>query len=217
MPDPASNSQRVAGAVLVAASVLSLAAVLHHPHGDGHGADLLSSLQHISGLNRAIHGTLIVTLLLLWLSLSEYSAVRLRALVRSALLSYSVGALAMIGAALTNGFVLSALVARATGADAAAQAEILQLLPLSWAINQTLAAFGLLLMSVGIALWSLDQWRRARLIAAIGLTVAGGLGLAYLAGLLRMDVPGMIAIVLGQGVWYLATGLGLWRRTLTPA
>lgn len=217
MPDASRNAQRVAGAVLIGASVLALAAVLHHPHGDGHGADLLGNLQHISGLNRAIHGAMIVTLLLLWLSLSEYSAVRPRALVRSAWLSYSVGALAMIGAALTNGFVLSALVARAAGADAATQADILQLLPLSWAINQTLAAFGLLLMSVGIALWSLDQWRHAaRAIANIGLAVAAGLGLAYLVGLLRLDIPGMIAIVLGQGLWYFATGLGLLRRTLNP-
>lgn len=218
MQEPTWNAQRLAGAVLIAASLLALAAVLHHPHGHGHGADLLGSLQHIRGLNQAIHGAMIVTLLLLWLSLTEYSAARPRALVRSAWLSYSVGALAMIGAALTNGFVLSALVARATAADAATQADILRLLPLSWAINQTLAAFGLLLMSVGIGLWSLDQWRHsARAIATVGLTVAGGLGLAYLVGPLRLDIPGMIAIVLGQGLWYFATGLGLLRRTLRSA
>lgn len=210
------NSQRVAGAVLVGASVLALAAVLHHPHGSGHSqTELMASLQHLDGLNRAIHGALIALSLVIWLSLSEYSVARPRALVRCAWLSYSVGVLAMIGAALTNGFVLSALVARAAGAEAAQQAEILQLLPLSWAINQTLAAFGLLLYSVAIALWSLDQWRQSlRAVAAIGLLVSLGLALAWLFGLLRLDVPGMIALVLGHGLWYAATGLSLLRSAV---
>lgn len=202
------TSERIAGLILISASVLLFVMVLHHPQAGGHGTtEWLGSLERVSSLSRAVHGALIVNVILIWLSLTEYSVSRPRALVRSAWLCFGLGALAMIGAALLNGFVLSALASQAIKSGATAQAEILHLLPLSWAMNQTLSAFGLLMSSVGMALWALDQWRAGvKLAGSLGVLAAGAILLAWLTGALRMDVTGMIALVLASSVWYCATG-----------
>lgn len=215
---PPSTSDLLAGVMLIIASVAALLSVLHHPHAEGHGTDWLANLQRIDSLSRAVHGAMIATIILIWLSLTQYCVSRARALVRSAWLCFGLGALAMIGAALLNGFVLSALASKA-GTSAAEQAEFVRLVPLSWAMNQTLSAFGLLMSSVGMALWALDQWRAGvELAGSLGLLAAGSILLAWLTGALRMDVTGMIALVLASSVWYGATGLIMIRgNTLKDA
>jgi hypothetical protein len=135
-------------------------------------------------------------------------------LVRAGLIAYIVGVLAMIGAAMMSGFVITqiaSLTPHATDPDRRISGHLLILCSV---LNQTFASLGVLLMSVGIVFWSLDLLRGprlARLVAMFGLLV-GLLPAATLAlGALHLSVPGMTQVVLLQSVWNIGIGLLLIR------
>jgi hypothetical protein len=214
-PNP--RALKIAGATLVAASALAVLAMSHHPtaHGDTANA-WVGEMARVGPLNRGVHAAMIGTVIALWLALDAWSQARGgRGAARVAARLYGLGALAMIGAALVNGFVLDHLAASALAAGPVAVEDAARLVPLTWALNQTLAGFGVFAMCGGIAAWSLDLWRvrgaLARLTAGYGaamsLLAAGGLAL----GLFGLDVAGMAAVVVAQSLCYVLIGAVMWR------
>ncbi len=113
-----------------------------------------------------------------------------------------------------SGFVITqvaSLTPHSTEADLQSSA---QLLILCRVLNQTFASLGVVLMSAGIVLWTIDLLRSrqlARLLGVFGLLI-GLLPAAALAfGTLRLDVPGMTQVVLLQSVWNIGVGVLLIR------
>lgn len=219
-----SRSGRFAGMTLIAANLLAAFAILHHPtsHGDT-PMHRVEDFARIESLNSLVHGGMIAMLLFTWLALGELSAQRGANLarIRNAGQLCAIGAGSMIGAALINGFISPSLaqIARDQGAGAVEAAT--SLLHLCWASNQTLAGFGLLLLSVGIATWSSNLLsgpsRFARIAGAYGLLIALGCSAAFLFGALQLDVTGMIIVVFAQAIWYILIGIGLLRGLFAPA
>lgn len=214
----ARGAARLAGAALVTAHALAIAAMLHHPtaHGDT-PAQVVDGFVRMQGLNTGVHAAMIAMLLVSWLALAEFSALRgaRRALVRSAGLLYAAGTAGMVGAGLTNGFIATRIAVAAHGGDARALAAAGDLLRLCWAANQTLAGFGLYALSAAIALWSLDLLRGGRGLArgtgSYGLAIAVVGGSGHALGVFELDVHGMAAVVAAHAVWYVLVGVLMWR------
>jgi hypothetical protein len=210
-------SQRPAGFVILAGSILSVFAMGHHPSVSGSGAAAMAELAREAALARLVHGSLIA-LMVAMISGFWVFAERLdlsSGVVRLATVSYLVGVGAMIGAALISGFVVSGLGAWYAGAEPAAIEAASHLMVFGHASNQALAKLGVTAMSAAILLWSVRLTRRTGANRAIGwLGVAIGLVPPVLlaADQLRLDVAGMGGVVIAQGVWNLAIGVQLIRR-----
>ena len=203
------SSQRNAAIILITVNVLSLFAMLHHPvaHGDSH-TGFMQSLISMAGLNQLVHGALIATTLITWLCLVEFSAHNFKkALVRNAILLYSLGSFAMVGAALTNGFVIIRLAEQLTQSSNELQAASPLLFQMTWAINQTLTAFAVIAMCAGIAAWSihlLSGTKHARILGIAGLVmVAVQIGMQWVHHG-NYDVHQMLIFVVWHAAWCIA-------------
>ena len=207
------------GALLIASGVLAPLIMIFHPTAQG--ADMaarLTRLTEISALSRHVHLAMIVCIIALWLSLAHlarrwqgngwvWAAVRL----------YTLGAAAMLGAALISGFLIGDYLQRVLPLIPLAEDALPSVL-LAFSANQVLAGFGTLGMSAGIVLWSAAMLRQpGRLAVPCGIygVIAGLLCLiGYAMGLISLDVPGMTFVVVAQSLWYCL--LGLWVVRTSP-
>jgi hypothetical protein len=212
-PAPNNVAARGAGILLIAATILEIAAIAHHPSvASPNIAQAIEQIARMSGLSGWVHGLLIGLLLAVLYVFTEFSWRRGIAfpLVRFGLIAYLIGVLAMICAAMMSGFVTTKIASLAPHATEADLQYSGLLLILCSVLNQTFANLGVVLMSVGIVLWSIDLLRSpklARLIGILGLLI-GLLPAAALAyGVLRLDVPGMTQVVLLQSIWNIGVGV----------
>lgn len=215
---PAAN--RVAGAVLVLASVASVFLMAHHPTVSGHGiADAMAETSAKARTAQVVHGGLIVTmgaLMFGFLEVCSRLGLHLRS-VRAALIAYFAGSGAMLGATLISGFLIPSVVARYEGQQGDALEPLRHLLILASLGNRTLANFGVAAMSAAILLWSLTIARRphrSRVLSALGLLVSTTPPAALLASAMRLDVHGMSIVVAAQSLWNIAMGAQVLRRKL---
>jgi hypothetical protein len=206
----------LAGTTLIVVGIIQVIAMLFHPHANGADAPVrLVSLAEISPLSMHVHLIMIVAIIASWLALSHGSrqwpspgwawlAERL----------YRTGASAMIGAALINGFAVgnyARWVLRAADADMNVAVNVATF---AFSLNQVLAGFGTLLMSLGVLAWSIGlrhgTGRLAKIASVYGVIAGAACCLVYASGLIRLDVQGMAMIVAAHAVWYVLAGLLLW-------
>lgn len=209
--------------ILLAASLLEVVGMLHHPsvktRDIGQAVDQIASFGMLSAV---VHATLITLMLLIAFGLLDFLVRRGldRPLIRAGALAYACGVLVMIGAGLVSGFIttgLAALLPHATQLDLQIN---LQLLLLCRVLNQSCANFGVVAMSAGIVLWSLDLCRDAGVERGVGVSgCAVGLvpALALMLGQIHLDVEGMTTVVMAQAAWYAAVALLMLRRPLETA
>ncbi len=129
-------------------------------------------------------------------------------------IGYGCGVLAMVGAALVSGFVVSGLTSLIPHETVIDLQIIRQLLVLCRVLNQTCANCAVVAMSVGIACWSLDLcgdsgWRRG--LGLFGCLVALVPGLALIFGQIHLDVHGMTEVVVVQATWNVAVAVLMLR------
>lgn len=212
------SSRRTAAVVLIAVNVLSTVAMMHHPtaHGDSHSG-FLQSLNAISGLNQLVHGALIAFILITWLCLIEFAIPNWRrASVRNGILLYTVGIFAMIGAALTNGFVLIRLAEDLANASTELQAASPLMFKITWAVNQTFDNLGVIAMCAGIASWSvhlLSGTKYTRLLGVAGLVmVVLQLGMQWIHHG-HFGVHEMLVFVIWHSLWCIAMALSMLAKS----
>ena len=216
------SDMRTAGAIIVAASLLALLMMAHHPSGSTRDmAVFVEQVARVGALNRVVHGALIALLAALLFGFAEFSRVfgAGRSLVRAALVAYAIGTAADIGAATINGFAVGRVAAYYAGADTAALEQLRALLHLGWAMNQSLADLGEVARAIAIVLWSLAilRTRTQLLLGASGVLVGGAIALALLGGWLTLDVHGMLLAVVCASAWNVALGVQLLRGRLSAA
>lgn len=105
------------------------------------------------------------------------------------------------------------IAARFVDGDAAALMQGQTLLAFGWDVNQVAANFSVVVISCAIALWSADFARDRGAPRALGI---GGVivALACVASLalgMRLDVQGMLLVVIGWTAWQVAIGVWLLR------
>jgi len=222
LPPPATAERAtLPGALLAASSLLAVALMAHHPSVSSHSMDAaLAEMAQKAPLAKLVHGGLIALMGVQTFALVELST-RLgwhRPAVRGAVLAYVAGTLAMVGAALISGFILPNIALRFEGALGDAAEPLRYIVTASSLANRSLATFGAVAMSTGIALWSSVLARGARgaqLVAALGFLVGIVPAVALLLGALRLEVAGMTLVVVAQAAWNIAVGVALARGRLT--
>lgn len=163
------HNTRLAGGLIIAATVGSLVLMLHHPTSlDGHDDGLLMG----DWTNSGVHGGMIACLLLLRFGFSDWAGRlgRDHASVRAGAMAFDAGMTAFVAAALVNGFAVSGLLA----AQADPAAVRLQVVAFG-ALNRALANFGMILTVVAMALWAVRMLRLdplTRIAGAVGVAIA---------------------------------------------
>lgn len=213
MSDPNTSSSPVGGIVLIISSLLSVAAMAHHPSvtAPDIGA-ALQQLKAMEGLSGWVHGILIALMLVNFYVLVEFCLERgiTRPLVRAGLIAYAAGVVAMIGAASVSGWItpkVAWLVANPTDRDLHVMSLLINF---SGTLNRTMADVGAVAMSAGIFFWSLGLMHNAgapRLVGLLGLLVGILPAAGLVLGLFHLNVQGMMAVVALQGLWMIALGV----------
>jgi len=215
---------RGTGALLIAATLLEVAVMAHHPSVKTPDlAQAIDQLRNTADLAAWVHGVLIALMLVGFYALTEFSLQRglHRPFVRAGLIGYAVGVFAMIGAASISGFVtphVAVLAPRAGETDLRVTGQLLTLCAL---LNRTMASLGAVAMSAGIAAWSLDLLRGpwlGRVVGLIGILIGSLPAAALISGLLHLNVHGMMLVIVLQAAWTVGVGvlLILERRKAPP-
>jgi hypothetical protein len=131
------------------------------------------------------------------------------------LVVYAFALIAVMNAAVADGLVTPSVLERivaSTGAQSAIDTWTL-FSRYTFILNQAFAQVYVAAASVAVMVWSAAVWRSRRL--ALGLAIYGFiLGVVTLAALfsghLRLDVHGFGAVMLGQAIWFVVAGSGLW-------
>jgi hypothetical protein len=219
-PGDAGPNGRTAGIVLIAAAVFTVVALAHHPtlHGTQRPTMLVAKLAALGAMDRLVHGVLLVLIGALLFGMTVFAARRglRRESVLAAAIAYALGASSMIGAALIDGFVLSALASRSAGASAPEAAALVPVFAMLGAAVQVLARFATVATAAAVLLWSLPLIRArggVRWAGVLGIASATG-AVGMLAATHRLDPHSMRAVVLLQTVWYVAVGVLLLRGDL---
>jgi hypothetical protein len=211
------NSTVVAGTILFVVTLLEILAMAHHPSVDTvEIGQAIRRIGELSRLSELVHGALIALMLLTLYGLTEFALRRgfSRPLVRGGAIAYGCGTIVMLGAALVSGFVIgdiASLLPQNTPTDLRIDHQILILCGV---LNQACARFGVVAMSVGIGLWSVDLLRdrgTARTIGVLGCIVAIVPVIGLSSGAIHLDVHGMRTVVLIQTAWNLAIAAWLVR------
>jgi hypothetical protein len=210
-----SVSARRAGIVLIAATVLSVVAMAHHPSIASHdAAEAVAEVGRKADLSRLVHGVLIALMALDVYAFSVFCE-RLgfgRDAVRLGFVAFAIGTGAMISAATISGFVVSALAAHYASPDADAS-RFVDAASLAMAGNRALTNLGAIAFSGAILAWSIALWRDPvrRWLAIVGFAAALLPAIALLGGFVRLDVTGMTLVVVAEAVWYVLAGIALIR------
>lgn len=201
------------GIILLAASLLEVLAILHHPSVQtSNTGQAVEEIVQFSTLSAIVHGALITLMLLIAYGFVDFAARRglHRPLIRAGAIAYGCGVIAMIGAALVSGFLitkLAILMPHATSVDLQINQQILLMCGV---LNQTCANFAVVAMSAGILCWSLDLCSDAGLHRAIGVfgCLVGFIpGLTLMLGKIHLDVHGMSGVVAVQAGWNIAVAV----------
>jgi hypothetical protein len=205
-------SARSAALLLIVVPILQIVAMAHHPAV--RAADVSAAMQQLrqaGALSAHVHGVLVALMVVQFLALVEFACWRglARVAVRVAVLTYGAGLLWMTAAALVSGFVAPRVVFLNPGVTPADLALTAQFAAFAMLFNQAFARCGALLMSVGIAAWSLDLMRggvRERVLAGFGLLIGVGCALALSWGTVHLDVHGMTLVTVLQAIWTVGAG-----------
>jgi hypothetical protein len=212
-------AESFAARLLMAAAVLSLVAVLHHPvlppvHG---AAETVQAIRSLAGMDRLVHGALIVLFALQTVGFYYFSAGLgfRRPVVMAGFVAYAAGALTMIIPATLDGFVTPDLVEECAIAARCGDGQGALITLIAVAI-QDFTKIALAATSIAILCWG------AALIGGAGRVqrVAGLVGLACALAPLTafavsriLLVPGNLAVIVAaQLVWNLAAATAMLAR-----
>lgn len=204
---------RLAGFVLIAVSILGLLAMSHHPTVSSQSIDqAFIEIGHERGINRAVHGFMIIVVALYYWAFCVFSAWLgpSRSSVGLAHTAVGFATATMTGAAIVSGFVVPEFASYVLAGDVA-PADPRTLLSLLHSSNQALAkigsvAYGAAILAWGIALCRADA-RFAKAFGWLGIVSGTTLSAVIVSGHLSLNVAGMTAIAVVLGAW--ASGVGI--------
>lgn len=218
------NTSFWAGLVLIVTSVLSLVLLFYHPSLRASSlAEFVTKTNQQYFINTLVHGGVIAALWLMWIAYSFVAEILGWASfwVRLAITSTSVANLAMTTAALVSGFIIPEYAYYNTPDTSKAPQQVPEVeafqssdakqfeafkvpLRLARATNQVTSRLGVLCTSTALVFWSLAMLRHKRFspwLGWLGLLSGTSLVLALTFRLMEMNVHGMLAYALVQGIW----------------
>jgi hypothetical protein len=208
---------RAPGIVLIAAGAITVAAILHHPTGDGDtNEEFVASIVQAGAMLRVVHGAMIALLLAMAYGVAAYALRRGlgRPLPLAGLLTFLTGILVMMPAALIDGFILPDFAAQAQANNAEVMATFPAVSRFAMDMLLALAKASSVLISLGIVLLSLGMMHERGVMRWFGLAGVVGVfpgALAILAGKLQLDLHGMTLITVVWCAWFGGLGALLLR------
>lgn len=199
---------RFAGGVLLVAAVFTVIAMAHHP--TGHAAGTSAGGMTLGGF---IHATMIILLAANLWGLIVFSARQgLSAWMIAGVVAYATSFVGNLLAAMTNGFIVPAVVA---SVDHTKSGDLFALL---WESNQAFASLGVYTASAAYLIWSVCLVRNE----LTGNKIVGGLGIlvglapagALFIGAISMNVHGALLAYGAHAAWIGAVGIQMLRRSL---
>jgi hypothetical protein len=214
------GDSRIYGWMLTAGSAFAVALAMVHPRLSSHElAAVVREIAAGAALNGTVHGALMVLNLVLVAGFYGLSR-RIgpgRPLVACAMTFYAAGALAMLGAAVINGFALGIFASRYAAVPPEQAAAVSASFNLAGSIAATWAGIGAVATSGAIAAWSLALVSRPgaiRIIAGLGILLGAATAAMVVTGTLILDVHGFLLLVVSQAAWTIAIGIQLIRGRL---
>lgn len=213
MPHP----NRIVAAALALLSLLSIFAMLHHPSvSASHVNEQIAEMNHEAKLNALIHGTLIAFTIAISLCLCVYAQLRRfsRITILFGIICYWLGTLAMITAAIINGFVAAHLASQYIGASTEQLAIYQGVSRLAWLLNQYFAEFGAIAWCAAMIWWGVDMLKQSKPIKVIGMismTAATAIIVAMLTSSLSLSVSGMTMVLIIISLWHLVIATLIYR------
>lgn len=207
------TDDRKAGIALIAGSLGGLLTMHIHPTG-AVAITTEAQAERLATLSAAAHSLALISVLLLFLGacgltrrLWEPDRISLAAIV-----TYGFACVAVMLAAAVSGFIVPDIMKRMVR-DVPGNVHEWQLVMAGiFQINQGMAQIFSVGASMAIILWSMSVLRNRRLSLSLGIygCIAGlAIIVAIASGHLPLNVRGMAAVMLGQGVWFLAAGAQL--------
>jgi hypothetical protein len=203
---------RRAGQALLLGILLPLLILGLHPTAHDLAADAGARM---AAVNRVVHGTAIASLPLLFFGVAGLARhLRWSAAATLGLVVYGFSVIGNLVAALMSGFVAPVVIERLQAVDPAAAVVDRALLHYTGELNLAFAKMAVLTAGVAILLWAFEIARGRRLTRATAV-VGGGVGLALtlgiVAGILYLDVRGVILATGLQAVWLVMVAIQLVR------
>jgi hypothetical protein len=214
------NNLKWAGVIIAVSTLLSLFMMMHHPTVASKDiVAQVTEVQHESFLNNAVHGSLILFVLLTLTAFSIYSNHRGKKFLTISIahLFYFLGSIAMVAAALINGFIYPDFLQGYGSASPQELAQLPMFKSLLWSANQTLGKLGVITISIAIFFWSINLWRDegiVKVVAVVGMVIGLYCSMAIILGFLTLNLAGMTQVVIIQGSWNLAMAYLMIRSKL---
>jgi hypothetical protein len=206
---------------MMACALIAVIALMHHPAvTTRHAAAALSQMVRLAAIDRVVHGAMIAVTVTLVYGLAVFSARRgiENQTVLGGFIAYALGSVAIVAAALIDGFVIPIIAAAYAADGSAALPQAVTALRLCGAAIQVASVFGLGATSVALALWSIDLLRTSaapvRLTAAVGLIAAVAPATVFFLTGMTITTHTLVAIILPEAIWYGAVGVLLVRRLI---
>lgn len=208
------NTNRSAAAALIAGSLAGLATMALHPTG----ADMVrnASAGHANVMGTVAHGIGIVAQPLL-LAGTLALTLRLRSrrdLAVAAYAFFAMGSLAILIAAAASGFIAPAALDGLADPGVAERSIAMDALYYTRLLNQAFAKIYVMLAGCALLFWSAAILIGRDLPRSLGV-FAAFLGAVMLLGIasshLTLDIHGMGAVVIAQGIWMVWAAIILYR------
>lgn len=207
-----------AGALALILGTLAMLGVMGlHPSGVPHNADA----GRVILLGIVVHGVAIAVAPVL--TFGTFALTRSIGIANPAaslaFFFYLFGAITVMLAATMSGLVAPRLIQALTAATGADKDLLHGLLRLEWYLNQSFATLHVGFFSAAIAFYAF-AWPEKGLLAAavkiVGFIVGIGVFAWLVSGTLTLNVHGMGAVVILQGVWFVLAAVGLLARPSAP-
>jgi len=209
------TQHRLVAYMLMICGVFSIITMAFHPTISA--VDPLQQLAEIKreyAVNASVHGLMIIYGLLCCGCLTYFfsNQIKCRAFNVLTITFYVSGTVAMIVAALINGFIFPEY-AMHTDRHFLTSSELYQTVSqLTWTANQVFAYFGASTLTAAVVVGSASLFfgaRHERLVGMLGLLIGSLLLGALQTGWLSLNVNGMKTLMIGLGIWYLAVAASL--------
>jgi hypothetical protein len=198
-----------AGVIIAVCAAVTILALSHHPtlaHREGPAA-AIADIVRFASTDRIVHGVMIAVMSALLFALCVFSVRRdLRdQTVLGALVAFALGAGALIGAAIIDGFVIPSIAAGYAAAPPAVLPVAAGLLRLCGAAIQAASEVGIAAIAVAILLWSIGLVRSTgvvRLSGVVGIVAAVLTAAVVVSGGGGLTPHLLVGMAIGQAVWY---------------
>jgi len=204
------KSIKQAGTLIATSTALTIFMIMHHPtvSADNTSAQVAEVINE-SSLNNAVHGSLIFMVILTLAAYSVYSRYRGFSKLSVVLgqLFFFISSMAMVAAAVINGFIYPDFIQGFSAATVAELNQIPAIKSVLWSANQTLANLGVITSSAAIVFWSvelLDKNTLNRIIGILGIIIGFYGVLAIALGFITLNLSGMTQVIILQSIWHFA-------------